>query len=117
MHPKSPKWLDDIADASARALQWTAGVTLADYEGDRRLHSAVERGVGIVGSALLHLERTEPATAALLPEHQAVVDLRDHHLHHYDEVDHQQVWSIVHDLLPRLRAQAESLLAEAEAER
>ena len=114
MHPKSPTWLFDTAHASASVLDWTANVTMADYENDSLLRAAVERGVGTVGTALLHLDRTDPATAACLPDHQAVVGLRDRLLYHYDDIDHRQLWDITRNVLPALRTQAEDLLRGAE---
>jgi hypothetical protein len=43
MHPKSPKWLDDMADACAFVLEITANVTMLDYASDRSLRQTVER--------------------------------------------------------------------------
>jgi hypothetical protein len=63
MHPKSPKWLEDIADACAFILDQTAGRSLTDYENDLLVRSAVERQCEIIGEALLRIGRTDPATA------------------------------------------------------
>ena len=49
MHPKSPKWLDDVADAAAFIVQQTMGKTLTDDKEDRALRSVVERNVEIAG--------------------------------------------------------------------
>jgi hypothetical protein len=42
MHPKSPKWIEHIADAGAFIREATAGRSLAEYEADRLLPSAIE---------------------------------------------------------------------------
>ncbi len=117
LHPKSPKWLHDITDASTHVLTWTADIELVADERDHRLRSAVERNVGIVGTALLALQRTDSATAACLSDYQTVIEARDRVLYRYDDIDHREVWVVVHDLLPVLQAEAEQMLAEAESER
>lgn len=63
MHPKSPKWLEHVADHGRFILDATAGRSLADDERDRQLRLAVEQSFEILGEALLRLERTDPATA------------------------------------------------------
>lgn len=113
MRPKSPKWLEDAADAAARIAQWTASSTLADYERDHLLRSAVERNFEIVGEALLRIERHDPATAARIPDYRKIIGFRNRIAHGYDDLDHTQVWEVVHDILPGLRASVSALLAEA----
>ena len=115
MHPKSPKWLDDISDASAHVLQWTAGLSLADYENALPLRLAIERSFEIIGEALLRLERTDPATAGRLTDYRKAIGFRNRLVHGYDTIDNRQVWEIIHDFLPALKAEVDMLLAEAEA--
>jgi uncharacterized protein with HEPN domain len=91
MHPKSPKWLDDIADACAFVLEITANVTVVDYASDRRLRQAAERNFQIIGEALRRLERTDPASAARIPDYRAVIGLRNRLVHNYDDIDNEEV--------------------------
>jgi uncharacterized protein with HEPN domain len=77
MHPKSPKWLDDIADASAFVMEITANASADDLLSDRRLRQVVERNFQIMGEALRRLERTDPATAARISDYRAVIGLRN----------------------------------------
>lgn len=113
MHPKSPKWLDDIALASAHITDWTDGLTLADYEADDLLRSAVERNFEIVGEAMLRVERTAPATAARVSGYRKIIGFRNRIAHRYDEIDHAQVWDVIQHLLPVSRAEVDQLLQEA----
>jgi uncharacterized protein with HEPN domain len=52
MHPKSPKWLQDIADASALIRRATQDKDLAAYEQDAVIRSAIELNFEIIGEAL-----------------------------------------------------------------
>ena len=114
MHPKSPKWLEDIATSGGRIAEWTASVTLAAYEGDDLLRAAVERNFEIIGEALLRLERVDPETAARITDHRKIIGFRNRLAHGYDDTDHQQVWEAVHHFLPVLKAEVDQLLHEAD---
>ncbi len=116
MHPKSPKWLNDIVDASRFVVEITADSTMADYESDRRLRQVVERNFEIIGEALRRLERTDPATAARVSEYRAVIDLRNRLAHEYDDVDNERMWRYIRDDLPILHVEAKALVEEAERE-
>ena len=113
MHPKSPKWLNDILESCGLIQTATQGRTLADYERDRLLRSAVERNFEIIGEALKRIDKTDPATAARIPEHTAIISFRNVLIHDYDYVEHSRVWKIIETDVPRLRAQVELMLKEA----
>ncbi len=112
MHPKTPKWLDDIASASSFILQQASGRSLPDYEGNLLLRSAIERNVGIVGEALLRIERTDSATAARVSDYRKIIGFRNRLSHGYDDIDSRQVWDIIQYSLPALKAEVEQLLRE-----
>lgn len=114
MHQKSPLWLEDIADAAAHILNWTAGLTLADYERDIRLRFAVERNFEIMGEALRRLERTDPSIAARIANHRTIIDFRNVLAHGYDIVDNERVWRYIQGELAPLKIQVDELLAEAD---
>lgn len=52
MRPESPAYLWDARDAARRIGEFVAGKTLAVYEADPLLRSAVERQFIVVGEAL-----------------------------------------------------------------
>jgi uncharacterized protein with HEPN domain len=114
MHPKSPKWLDGIADARRYIMSEAAGHALADYEGNRRLRYAIERSFEIIGEALLRIERTDPGTAARISDYRKIVGFRNRLAHGYDDLDNPQVWEIIQTFLPILRQEVELLLAREE---
>jgi uncharacterized protein with HEPN domain len=114
MHPKSPKWLQDIGDACALIRRVTHGQTLATYEQDAVIRSAIERNFEIIGEALNRIRRTDPATAARVPEHDDIIAFRNLLIHGYDVIDHARVWEVIQNDLPRLQEQVQKLLQEVE---
>ncbi len=116
MHPKSPKWLDDVGDAAAFIVEQTTGKTLADDERDRILRSVVERNFEIAGEALRRLERTDPVTVQRISNYRKVIGFRNQLVHGYDVINNAQVWTIINDFLPLLRTEVGLLLREAEEE-
>ena len=66
MHPDADKLVWDAQQAAERVARFTAGRTLAEYETDEYLRSAVERQFEIIGEALNRLSRVDPATAATI---------------------------------------------------
>ena len=81
MHPKSPKWLEQIEDAAAFVLEITAGHSLADYDADRLLRAAVERQFEIIGEALQRIARTDPATVDRISDYRKIVGFRNRLVH------------------------------------
>jgi len=97
------------ARLSGRATQERS---LDIYEQDALIRSAVEPNFEIIGEALNRIRRTDPATAARVPEHDDIIAFRNLLIHGYDVVDHARVWQVIKDDLPRLQEQVEKLLGE-----
>jgi uncharacterized protein with HEPN domain len=110
MRIESKKYLYDIAQAVARALDFVAGKSFAAYDADLMLRSAVERQLEIVGEALTQLARIDPTTAAHITEHRRIIAFRNILIHGYAEIDQRIVWGVLETKLPTLRREAESLL-------
>jgi uncharacterized protein with HEPN domain len=115
MHPKSPKWLDDIRRSSAYIEEDTAGLTLEDYLGDRRVRQLVERNLGIIGEAAARLRRDDPDTAASISDLNRIIGLRHRLAHGYDEeIDDALVWKTVLSSVPVLHAEVAKILSRVE---
>jgi len=112
MRRETKKYLYDIRQAADLIAGFTAGKTLADYEGDAMLRSAVERQFEIVGEALAQLARLDQALASRISEHRRIIAFRNILIHGYAEVDHRLVWDIVESKLPTLRREVAGLLEE-----
>jgi uncharacterized protein with HEPN domain len=116
MHPRSPKWLEDIASALMNIRADTAGKTLGDYGGDRRIRQLCERNFELIGEALVRLERTDPVTVYRITNYRKIIGFRNRIAHDYDDIDDQEVWDIIQHSLPVLRAEVDDLLREVGAE-
>jgi uncharacterized protein with HEPN domain len=116
MHPKSPRWLEDIANASAFTLEVAVDYTLAESEKSRLLRSAVERNFEIIGEALLRLENTDPETAGRISDYRKIIGFRNRLAHGYDQIDHRQVWRIIQQSLPVLHEEVRAILTEVDEE-
>ena len=112
MRVEAKKYLHDIRQAAELIANFTAGKTLADYEGDALLRSAVERQFEIIGEVLAQLARLDQAVAARITDYRRIIAFRNILIHGYAEIDNRIVWDIVESKLPMLRREVSALLEE-----
>lgn len=110
MEPRSPKLLEDIRDAGSFILDVTASRTLDEYLGDRLVRQAVERNFEIVGEALSRLGKADPVTSSAIADVRRIVAFRNVLVHGYDTLDHEIVWHVIRNDLPRLLESVQALL-------
>jgi uncharacterized protein with HEPN domain len=116
MHPKSPKWLDDIARSCRFIDEDTVGMSLYDYLKSRVVRQAVERNLEIIGEAAIRLRSVDPVTAREITDIHQIIGLRNRLAHGYDdEVDDRIVWQCVQASVPVLRRETATLLAGLES--
>jgi len=106
--PKAFLW--DAREAAALIAQFTAGKSLADYDRDKLVRSAVERQFEIIGEALSNLAKIDPASAAKIAELRDVIAFRNILVHGYATIDNERVWRVVQDDLTRLQSDLTGLL-------
>jgi len=111
MRLEAKKYLYDISEAVELIASFTEDKTLADYERDIMLRSAVERQFEIIGEALAHLARLDEALAERISEHRRIIAFRNILIHGYTQVDDLVVWDIVQSKLPTLHRQVSALLS------
>jgi uncharacterized protein with HEPN domain len=105
------KLLEDMRRAAEFVLQVTGGRTLENYGADELLRSAVERKFEILGEALNRLDKADPNLANQIPERRQIISFRNVLIHGYDVIDEAVVWKIIHQDLPGLKQQVDSMLA------
>jgi len=114
---EAKKCLYDIQQAVDLIAQFTAGKNFADYQSEPMLRFAVERGLTIVGEALLKLTKLEPSLVTQIGEHRSIIAFRNILVHAYAEVDDRIVWDIVETEVPLLARQVADLLREGDEQR
>jgi uncharacterized protein with HEPN domain len=113
MRPHDPAVaLADVLRAGAEIERFVLGRSLAAYESDRLLSSAVERQFEIVGEGLSRALRADPSIEARLPEARRVIDFRTQLAHGYDTVDDRLVWTLATEHLPALLAAVRDVTGE-----
>lgn len=112
MRLEAKKYLYDIQRAISLIVQFCTNKTLADYQQEPMLRSAVERQFEIIGEALNHLSKGAPEIAGQISEYRRIVAFRNILIHGYADVDDRVVWGIVETDLPKLRTEVEILMSE-----
>ena len=112
MHPDAAKLLWDAQQAAERVARFTANKSLAEYEADDLLRSAVERQFEIVGEALNQLSRIDATVAATIEVLPRIIAFRNVLVHGYASVDNRIVWGVIDSSLPALRAALSQLLSQ-----
>lgn len=112
MRPEAAAFLWDVRNAADRIGTFIDGLTKDEYLVDELRRSAVERQLEIIGEALNNLRRVDAETAALIPEIQRIIGLRNVLAHGYAVVDDNVVWAAATSRVPQLRDIIDRLLAE-----
>ena len=115
MRPRDPLIaLEDVLEAGTTIAQFLRGRSLADYENDRMVRSAVERQFGIVGEALNRALRADPDLIGLIPEAPEVVGFRNVLAHGYEEIVDRLVFNAAQETLPGLLERVRTILNESD---
>jgi uncharacterized protein with HEPN domain len=99
-------FVEDIVD-SCRAIEaYTRGKKLPDFVGDRLLQDAVARRLFVIGEAAKALSDPLKGDRPAI-DWKNLARLRDKLGHHYWAIEAEQVWRIVVENVPALRAALE----------
>lgn len=112
MQRKTPLLLEDIRDAASFVRAAVAGKSIDEYRQDRLLRQAVERNFEIIGEAMNRLTRLDPEIADGIQSASRIVAFRNLLIHGYDIIDHEHVWTVIHEHLPSLEKTVTDLLSQ-----
>ena len=110
MKLEAQKYLHDIQNAAGLLRGFTNGKTLADYQGDAMLRSAVERQFEVIGEAMARLARADEPLAGRISQYQRIIAFRNVLIHGYADVDDRLVWNVVETSLPNLAQEINAIL-------
>jgi len=105
--------LIDIVEAIEIIHSELAGLTLEQFEGDRRKRWLVERGIEIISEASRRLPADMKARHADIPWRK-VAGIGNVLRHEYADVAPDVLWHVVQDNLPPLETACRSELGDAE---
>ncbi len=108
------KWLYDIKIAIEELDTFFGGKlpSVDDYKNNLLLRRGVERNLEIIGEAMNRIRQRDPEYLRYITEAHAIIGLRNHIIHSYDNVSDESLWSIVKDHLPKLKEEVEVLIGD-----
>ncbi|OGI93854.1 hypothetical protein A3A03_01985 [Candidatus Nomurabacteria bacterium RIFCSPLOWO2_01_FULL_40_18] len=104
-------YLNHILDSIKNVLSDTENFTFEKFSENRQVKDAVTRNVEIMGEAVKRLSEDTYKDYPDVPW-QKIARTRDMLIHHYFDVDDQQLWKIVEDDLPKLKISVEEILSK-----
>ena len=111
MHPKTPKWLQDVLDACDVIVRACEGRTRESFTQDELLKGAVERKFEIIGEALGQLAKVDGELAKRISGWRDIIGFRNILARGYATLDYSLVWRAHLESLPELRREVEAMLA------
>lgn len=79
-----------------------------NYENSKIIQAAVERHIEIIGEATKRLLDLNPEIK--ITNARKIINTRNKIAHGYDEIENSEIWNIIINHLPKLKAEIEALL-------
>jgi uncharacterized protein with HEPN domain len=73
---------------------------------------AVERNLEIIGEAMNRIITRDSSFEEKITNAKAIIGLRNHVIHAYDNVSDENIWAILTNHLPKLKLEIDSLTKE-----
>lgn len=102
-------YLWDMLQAARRLQEFTTGVSFEAYLESVLLQSAVERQLEILGEAARRMSEAFRQEHPEIPW-SSIISQRNVIAHQYDDIEQEQLWSVVTSGIPILIAQLEPLI-------
>lgn len=105
--------LDDILEAIGKVQNYVAGSSFEGFEDDSKTIDAVVRNFIIVGEAASHIPSTIVEKHPNVPW-RLMADMRNFAVHEYWGVDSSVLWKTIHEDLPPLVLQLQTVKSSQE---
>lgn len=107
------KWLYDIKLAIDEIDGYfeTHEKDFFKYRGNTILKRAIERDLEIIGEAVNRVLQRDAGFEGKISNARAIVGLRNQVIHAYDNISDENIWSILINHLPKLKADVDNLIA------
>jgi uncharacterized protein with HEPN domain len=113
LHPERiPDYIEHMAEALERVLEYTRGMSEAEFMAGRMVQDAVMRNLEILGEAANKCVKNLPTVAEKYPgiPFAQIYGLRNQLTHGYTTVDLDIVWDVVAHHVPELQMQVAAVL-------
>lgn len=82
------------------------------YRNNIMLKRAVERNLEIIGEAMNRIINRDASYSEKITNAKAIIGLRNHVIHAYDNISDENIWSILINHLPKLKIEVDNLIQE-----
>jgi uncharacterized protein with HEPN domain len=82
------------------------------YRQNLMMKRAVERNLEIIGEAMNRIITRDSSFEEKITNAKAIIGLRNHVIHAYDNVSDENIWAILTNHLPKLKLEIDSLTKE-----
>ncbi len=114
MDEKILKWLYDIKIAIEEVNGYFEGSDkdFFQYRKNIMLKRAVERNLEIIGEAVNRILKEDNSYQTKITNAKAIIGLRNHIIHAYDNISDENIWSILINHLPLLQSDVNQLIEQ-----
>lgn len=103
----------DILEYAKFAIAFSENITYEGFVNDAKTAFAIVRALEVIGEASNRIPDELKEKYSYLPWHK-MRGLRNKIVHNYDDIDYIIVWNIIHNEIPKLIQQVESIIDEIE---
>jgi len=82
------------------------------YRNNIMLKRAIERNLEIIGEAMNRIINRDASYSEKITNAKAIIGLRNHVIHAYDNISDENIWSILINHLPKLKIEVDNLIQE-----
>ena len=114
MDERIHKWLYDIKIAIEEIEGFfdNQKKDFNQYRNNIMLKRAIERNLEIIGEAVNRILKRDDSYENKISNAKSIVSLRNQVIHGYDNISDENIWSILINHLPKLKADVDSLIEE-----
>lgn len=106
-------YLDDIIEAIDKILNYTEGMTLAQFRKDGKTMDAVVRNFSVLGEAAKNIPSATRENHSGIPWKE-MAGMRDKLIHSYFGINDELLWETIEKRLPTLKIAIQKVLEETE---
>lgn len=110
MEEQTMKWLYDIQSAIIEIESYFEKYpkSFTEYVHNLLLKRAIERDLEIIGEAVNRLYKENPEIE--IENAKRIIGLRNQIIHAYDNISDENIWAIIINHLPKLKAEVDKLV-------